>query len=503
MTTIKLQHPERCRVQDNIDALCAPEKIEWQADGNSILILCQSNKLVEWHFYDEEQVEFDHVKPREMTISRDGNFLLTSDNAGTISVWIFPRLHLIYRLVNENEFIRDLAFSPDGQRFYDTRESMCNVWEPEALVRPDEQELEDQSSVGDNSIVTEPIISHDESTQSQITTLAVDADDRYYCCGRQDGTVTIHAAVDGRKVRKIHSHASSSSVIILTWSHSGRYMVSSDDSGRIIAKRLEVKEVERWAVYPVFDFRLGESVQQFLFSSDEKLLLISTSSADHVWHLKEKKEICRQRWSSRQSRRWIEHPLNAELLIWIDPAEVHTYTWTTLEHSDPVQTLIAEPIRPTQLWCRSRSPMPTGEHQKLVQWIALTKDKRYLVYETLPNAGHSSTRPSGGVHLEFLSVSDLRVQHPHSLANDCMADLAGQVKRLIGTYQDRIAFLDHDYWLCTWKIDAGVHDVTRHFFLPKDWLNTGTLQMATLNAQGTFFCPKRGGVAIVRHGMKF
>ena len=83
--------------------------------------------LIEWHIYDEEQHEFDRVKAHEIVISRDGNLLLTSDAMGTISAYIFPRISLIYQLVNQNEFIENLAFSPDGQRFYDTRGSICNV----------------------------------------------------------------------------------------------------------------------------------------------------------------------------------------------------------------------------------------------------------------------------------------------------------------------------------------------------------------------------------------
>lgn len=83
-----------------------------------------------------------------------------------------------------------------------------------------------------------------------------------------------------------------------------------------------------------------------------------------------------------------------------------------------------------------------------------------------------------------------------------MADLAGRVKRLIGTYKDTIVFLDYDYWICTWRIESAVLDIKRHYFLPKDWLNSGTLQMAALNRQGTFLCPKYGDVAIVRRGLR-
>lgn len=502
MTASQFQHPQRCRIAGRTDSICAPEQIEWQKDGNSILVLCQGTKLVEWHIYDEEQIEFDHIKPRDMTISQDGNLLLTSDSMGTMSIWTFPRLNLIYQLTNENEFIRNLVFSPDGQRFYDTRESQCNVWEPDALVRPDEHDLEDQSSVAGSSTVAEPIISYDERSQSQVTALASDSKDKYYCCGREDGSVMIHDAVDGSKLRKAYSHGTFSSVILLMWSASGKYMVSCDDSGRVLAKRLEGKEVGKWSVFPLLDFRLDEPVQQFLFSGNETLLLVSTSSTDCIWDLKAKNMLCHRHWGSQQSRRWIEHPLNTELLLWIDPAEVHTHSWRTLEDKSSIEKSSSRPGTPVLTSCQHHSFAPASAHEKLVHWISLTGDKRYLVYETLPVAAHTSTRSSSGLHLEFLSTSSLRIQHPQSFTSDCMADLEGQVKRLIGIHEDKIVFLNYDYWLCTWKIDAGADDVRKHFFLPKDWLNTGGLQMAMLNAQGTFFCPKHGNVAIVRHGMR-
>ena len=480
------QRPLQCRVRSSADALFSPLTMQWQAHANSILVLCHNTKLVEWHIYDEEQHSFDHVKPHEMTISQDGNFLLTSNYMGTISIFAFPRLSLIYQLVNENEFIENLAWSPDSQRFYDIRGSNCNVWEPDALVRPDDYELEDHRS----SIVTEPVIALDESSQTHVTALAHGLADKFYCAGREDGTVCIHDAFSGKKARKVSTHSSQSSITILTWSNSGKYIISGDDSGRIVAKRLELKSSKAFGVFPVLDFRVDESVQQFLLNESETLLLVSTSSTDRIWHLKMKKELCCRRWNSSQGRKWIQHPFQRDLLIWIDPSMVHTYGWKALEHADPVDTAPAEPNLLDH----------TASHGKVVHWVALTNNKQHIVY--LSDTGHTNTRLSSGLHLEVLSTSDLQVQHPHSLNSDCMTELAAQIKRLIGTYQDRIVFLDYEYWLCTWRIDAtSLEDVKRHFFLPRDWLNHNTLHMATLNAQGTFFCPKRGEVAIVRHGM--
>ena len=470
--------PQRCRVTGSSDPLSALELVRWQTDGNSILILCLSSKIIEWNLYDEEQTEYGKyhdINAREMTISADGKFLLTSDNIGTMSVWTFPRLQLIYRLVNGNEFIRDVTFSPSGQRFYDTRDSMCNVWEPDALVRLDDIDQEDTSSLAESFAATEAVISHDESNENQVTAFAIGPNDAHYCCGKEDGSVAIHEAIGGKKIRKVYNHAASCTVIVLSWSPSGRYIVSSDDSGRIISKRLEVKEASKWAVFPGLDIRVNEGVQQFVFSNDEKLLLISTSTKDRVWDLKGKGEVCVETREQRQGGKWITDHMNPEVLLWIDQEKVCSYKWTTLKCSD-----VDHPPIPTN--------ESTSESKGIIRGIALTKDKRNLVYEILPS------HASGGPQISILSTS--------SLSHSWQVDLSGQVKRMIGTFQDNIVFLDHDYWLCTWEIEARSSDIKRHFFLPKDWLNTSTLQMATLSEQGTFFCPKFGNVIIVRNGMR-
>ncbi|KAL9608785.1 MAG: hypothetical protein Q9167_006391 [Letrouitia subvulpina] len=505
------QRPEKCPILSNADAIRAPESLKWQCDSGSLLILCHNTHIVEWQIYEDNLRVFGHVMAREMTVSQDGNFLLTSDNMGTISIWTFPHLSLIYRLMNENEFVRSLAFSPDNQRFYDTRGSNCNVWEPDALVRPDERDVEDHSSVGDLSVYTEAVVKEDESSICQVTALSCNNQDKYFCCGREDGSVLIHDAFEGKKLRKVYSHASTSSVILLNWSNSGKYMVSNDDSGRVIAKRLETKEVGKWGVFPVFDIRLRELVQQFHFNESEKLLLICTSSTDQVWELKTKKQLCQRQWGSRKYRRWINHPLDHELLVWVDPNTIGFYTWISLKRIDrlkndaqPVVSLHSSdsPTSISESAAKLKTFVLTPPEGRIVQWIALTQDKRHIVYETLPNTGHASTRSEAGLHLELLPTSNLQMHYPQPSISDCLTDLEGQVKRLIGAYQDKIVFLDHNYWICSWKVESNIGDVRRHFFLPKDWLHAATLQMATLNSKGTLFCPKHGDVAIVRNGLE-
>jgi WD40 repeat protein len=118
-----------------------------------------------------------------MVLSKDGNLLPTSDPSGTLYVWALPRLNFIYKLFYE-EIVRDLAFSPDGQRIYDSRGALCNLWEPDALIRHDETGRDDASSNdgsdAESSLLSDPIthISRNDSTVSQITALVSDSEDQ-------------------------------------------------------------------------------------------------------------------------------------------------------------------------------------------------------------------------------------------------------------------------------------------------------------------------------------
>lgn len=138
-----------------------------------------------------------------------------------------PKTSLIYQLRSENKFTRAITFSPDNQRIYDVRGSMCNVCEPDVLVRPDDQDHDDQSFKDDTAsgslLSSEPAMLHAHNTQIMVSAMSVGSTDDYYCVGRDDGTVVIHEATQGTAVRKVYIHAPSSSILQLSWSRPGRY----------------------------------------------------------------------------------------------------------------------------------------------------------------------------------------------------------------------------------------------------------------------------------------
>ena len=438
-----------------------------------------------------------------MIISRDGSFLLTSDSHGTLSVWALPRLNIIYKLFHE-DLVRDLAFSPDGQRIYDCRGPLCHVWEPDVLIRHEDVERDDTSSNHESgyesSILSDPVISQSNSNRSQVTALVCDPVGRYYCCGRDDGSVAIHDAIHGERLRKVYGHSSSVSVIALAWSRSGKYIVSADDAGRVICKRLEAKEAGKWNVYPVLDLRLKSPVFQFIFHPTEGFLLLSTESTDLLWNIrgKMKKEVQHQVWPHNTGRRWFTHPLDQNKLLWVDPFATSIFDWGSLRPTSPVSPSSSQGI--TTVRRPTLQTTPSGSTD-IVRCVSSTRNGRNLVVEIVPNTGYARILAPRNLRLESIKLSSSSSSSVSSRA--ALSELTYSPTRVLGYVHDRLLFIDDRFWLCSCEVaDGAVRALKRHFFLPRDWVSPASLQLVVVNQQGTLFCPKNGEVAIVRNGIR-
>lgn len=153
----------------------------------------------------------------------------------------------------------------------------------------------------------------------------------------------------------------------------------------------------------------------------------------------------------------------------------------------------------------------------------------------------------GGLEIYILYLSDSTLVTPPQASNLLTArldtgptvlttnvpcSLAEHMKLLFHTIGTSVVFLDHEGWLSTWDVTTptkadgphistrkaspvnhyhntvecdieGIEGLTRHFFAPKDWLNTDTSHLTVVHGQeGTLFCPRYGDVAIVRSGMR-
>ncbi|KAL2131707.1 hypothetical protein VTI74DRAFT_4726 [Chaetomium olivicolor] len=453
-----LNPPRRCiRAADEIglnesDAYNSPEVVVWHPDGESLFILYQDTVIVHWDLVEDERSEFDNTEAREIIINSDGTFLLTCNFNGVLSVWALPRFNLVYRLHgNGKDLVRDMAFSPDSQRIYDTRGSMCCVWEPDALVRPDDLDRhgDNLSSTLDGSLVSEAVsepVYSQVSSGNEVTALTYESGGEFYCCGREDGTVSIHDMNKGKISRKVCSHGSNVDVVSLAWSPSGRFLVSADDMGKVIVKRLRLKEDGKWAVFPVFETRISDGIaDRLVFSPDEHLLLISAPSRDQIWDLGTKSKICEKSREVERSGHWINHPFDETRLLFVEQDRIHIHQWRDL-NDEVLHNVIATPLA-DDIETRWPTPAPDSEN---VRALAATNNRRYLVCQTSPES--RKTRFGNNREKNLLSLllaTDL--QGPASTPQEHVRrrplfELSAHMQSFLGCHRDKVVFIDHGNW---------------------------------------------------------
>jgi hypothetical protein len=149
-----------------------------------------------------------------------------------------------------------------------------------------------------------------------------------------------------------------------------------------------------------------------------------------------------------------------------------------------------------------------SQHYHVINNVVATKDTKAVVFETIPSSGHDRDRKKQR-RLELFNTNDLKAPL-ESLSNsqeiildNTIQDLAGEVSKLVGTYQNQIVFFNHQQWLCTWQIGTNVSLYKKHFFLPEEWATSEALALMVLSELGTLLCPRSGEVAIITSGLKF
>lgn len=485
-TCILKEDKMRSAVKD--DACNAPEMALWHPALDRLLILYEDTKIVDWDLVDDEQIQYDHTSARAMVLSPDGNLLLTSNVNGTLSIWAIPGYRLTYQL-KYDELVMGLAFSPDGTRIYDIRGTFCNVWEPDALIRPNDLNHEDIFSTHQMT-ASKHVLSNDNNTRVPITAITCDSSDKFYCCGKEDGTVAIYNIPEGTKARKLSSHSPSASIVKLAWSISEKYLASADDSGRVIAKRLEppTRVKDRWAVFPLFDMRIDEAVEHLLLSLSDEFLLIAGSTIACVMSLTSKEELYRLCHSFQNQGLWINHPSDPTILIRIDASEEREYLWKTLAPRNEISSLSSEALN-------------SATSSDIIHRVDQIQD-RWLLLEILTT---TDSKPSAFKkrNLEVLDIRRLqKTAFTKGSQRQRIQGLAEHIRLQIGCVQDRLVFINHQFWICTWELESIYSKHKRHFFLPKDWLSPMALRLIVLNKQGTLLCPRNGEVGIVRSGFR-
>ncbi|KAK4454163.1 hypothetical protein QBC34DRAFT_317179 [Podospora aff. communis PSN243] len=526
--------------------------VVWHPKGAEILGI--NGPIFKWNPTDDT---YDDVKgdigiiPHGIICSPDGHVFLTMDVGGSVKIYDYSSMSLIYKLSSEDR-INQIHFSPDNLRFYDLRGSYCNVWEPNCLLRLAEaasETVNDTGSVSDDSFWSDaedavstslsfpPSESHADSRPA---VMSVEPGKRYYdliAHANEDGSLTVYDP-SRQKKHEIARTMFNMAISSLVWSPkhdrlayalaSGATTVKSICSGGG-ARRSEVAETI-YAEKRTPNHR-GRTTQ-LLFDSTGNRLFICGLKKWQVLSIPEGTVLAERPQSNSESEAayWQQHPVLAEYLLCFKSDQVAVFSW-----NDLCQQVTITIESPTGSEAKGVGNMNETEVSRGEQAASLDAEianvTRNLTVRDQPVTILDGILDSHSPNLLLLRTKTLqhnrelqgfrilqtasvyaRVANPGAKpASPTTTEyttppsLAAAVAVAIGILPDnRLVFLDKRLWVCTAALPLSSNpscaqlDIVRHFFIPHDWVTAHGLRLCRLLRDGTFLCPSKGEVAVMR-----
>ena len=415
-----------------------------------------------------------------LSCSPNGRTLATGSSDGVIQLYEFETLRLLYRIQADDYAIRAIAFSSDSLRFTDVRGPQASVWEPSVLVRSEASETE---SVSDTTLpVPQTVETGEIDSLVEITTLVCHANGKDIFCGKEDGTVAVYDTATGQQVQILYQHVGEMPVLNMVWGEKQQILASVDASSSIIVRALN-QTSKLWRVQDLLlDARVDNSVRQLVLDPDNKYLLASTADLDTLWDLKSLASSTRT-FLGRQTWRWINHPMQADSLLLVDSKTVTIFKWQQLEQvsrgfeaSISCDTIREGGLSSVSVFGKGRYVSINFESQARNQ-----SKNEFLVFD-----------PSqlGSEPEKVMPLADFR-------------DASGRVKHIIGGVGSKLLFLDHQLWVCSLNLVEQKGRISRHFFLPDEWITTSRNLLCQVTSQGFLVFVRHHSLAIVHRGLKF
>lgn len=419
-----------------------------------------------------------------LAASPSGQFLGTGNTGGTLRIWTFETLELLYVIKSGFEEVRGLAFTGDGMRLIDRRDSRVKVWEPSALVRQSSGE-EDSASLSDATALTAPEVGDNEE-EVTTTALTTDCHGLSIFAGRSDGSVAIYDSKSGSLVTTISPDTGNDFIVALAAGED--ILAVANSSQAVSAFKLPRNRTSTIKCDVVLKCTVEEPVQQLaLFPSGERVLIV-TCESDTLWNLSTGqvvKKLSHERSTAVSSGRWLSMgPHIAALSL---GKELRLYDWSSLEERQSVNLTV--PTIQGQ-----RNPQSID-----VESVALTASSRYLVAVLTPQTATQFQTHIVAWNNPFHSDVSGKLSAPLTVDLDIPP---GNVRYFLGVHQEKIVFVNHDLWICSFDLaDIGrpmKSGIRKHIFVPSDLVGSVTEAKPIITPQGLLVFSKAGNLAIIQ-----
>ncbi|OBT59061.1 hypothetical protein VE04_00973 [Pseudogymnoascus sp. 24MN13] len=392
---------------------------------------------------------------QSLAVSPNGRTLASFDSSGVVQVFDFETLKPFFRIQSRDWGIKALCFNGDGSRLLVGRGSQCKIWNPVALLRQDDEA--DNSDTVSVSTANQELQYDNSGDEVLITAICEHDSGAVFLCGKSDGSVSLYSTKDGKEIKVLYKHPDRASILSLFVDATSQILCSSAASGRIMTHKL-IRVRNEWQVSRAqFDLKPGFAIEQILNNEGHTRMLVCSPGVDTLYQMTGDLNaiVATRKRDNDGPHRWAALPNKRDVIL-ITGHTAHIFDWDKLScltgdtgillEGDGLFGASIESITP----CYDDLVIATSFSHFLQ---AHTKRSNLLLYPT----ASFQTPPKSSSTTTAKPV-------PNSLS------LSSQVEYLIGPYGKRLIFLDASGWICS--TDQKTFAVTRHFFVPADWLSS-------------------------------
>lgn len=513
-------------------------RVVWHPFNGQVLGIYRDGQIFKWgpmdDTHEEVKQELD-ATPSEITVAQNGLVFATSDVRGTIKIYDFAHMAPMYKLTSD-DIIKAVAFSPDSRRFYDLRGSYCNVWEPNCLIRLVEGGAGGSGAEAgrdDDSITSSELKERTDSwsiaptdrddSRSTVTSLAASeahADSRPAITAvtpaRENQRLVLYAKDDGT-VEVLDSGRQRSHVLAQSaygigvgpaaLAPKGNFAAYSLLNGRVTVKSVKVslksgKLIAKEMLVEKSDVGRG-IVRQVLFHGEaERLFICGSKKLEIVCFSKDDVKTVTERelddTETNQVARWDHHPTDPSLLLAFTASSIEVYSWddvTRAKYTVPIDLSHGKGLI---------SLLPEASGLAIEDIVPSPRDKTRMAMVSFEE---NNNKVFGFIILDTSPLHGDDAAAATILPIDIPEKVGQRIEQPVGFLEDgRLVFLDEALWVCTTRLgpsgaaggDNAGPTVKRHFFVPRDWLNSAGMALCRVQPDGTFLCPSKGELAVVK-----
>lgn len=423
--------------------------------------------------------------------SPDGRTIASTNTHGTLQIWDFESLNLLYQVATPPTSFRTLQFSSDSSSIIDVVDSGMRLWAPTILMRRNIQEYENVNDHVPDLAVIEGV--YEATRSARVTALCAHPFLPIVFVGKPNGQVVAFDCKTGTDIMTMYSHPNDALIREIIISKTN-VLASRDVNGRVqVWQLLSTGKPNIQKSSLLLEIYPKSHIRQICFSSGANFLLVAMARSEMVYSIKDKSCVGTLGFgaSERSIYQWF------------------SVTDAGVEDGEQFGLLEGRSIR---RFSASNFPKPLdtkkaeldynieGDIQKIdITGVLMSIETQALVINTQNIAGFVPSSTTFLIGLEDLNAVDAVAQNiDHGFTKHC--------KHFIGVVEKtkRFLFLDHDSWLCSVDLHSLANaEYTRHFLVPNEFTSAIHSAMPVRASDDSIVFCLPGGLAVVRHGMNF